>query len=158
MNGMPVQLGLVDAANTVGHNVVVDGYNTDEFFHFNFGWGGSANGWYTLPPTSIPYNLTVIEGVVVQIKSTFAGTGHPASAASTICFATVGSQELLITGIESDADYLLQLYSPAGSRVFEAGFRASGSRQVVETSQLARGVYVCRLVSGTQQFTGKVVF
>ncbi|MCF8366415.1 MAG: C10 family peptidase, partial [Bacteroidales bacterium] len=67
-NGWPAQLGLVDPPpTTVGHNVVVDGYNTDDYFHFNFGWGGSSNGWYTMPPTSIPYNLTVIEGIVLDI-------------------------------------------------------------------------------------------
>lgn len=66
-NGQPAHLGLIDPAGTVGHNVVVDGYNTDEFFHLNFGWGGSANGWYTMPPASAPYNLTVIEGIVLDI-------------------------------------------------------------------------------------------
>jgi hypothetical protein len=65
--GLCAHLGLVDSAVTVGHNVVVDGYNTDEFYHFNFGWGGSNNGWYTMPPTSIAYNLTVIEGIVLDI-------------------------------------------------------------------------------------------
>ena len=67
--GWPAQLGLVDPPPvSVGHNVVVDGYNSDDYFHFNFGWGGSSNGWYTMPPTSIPYNLTVIEGIVLDIK------------------------------------------------------------------------------------------
>lgn len=68
-NGWPAQLGLVDPPpTTVGHNVVVDGYNSDEYYHFNFGWGGNSNGWYTMPPTNIPYNLTVIEGIVMDIK------------------------------------------------------------------------------------------
>jgi hypothetical protein len=65
--GMPAHLALVDPGVTVGHNIVVDGYNTDEFFHFNFGWGGSANGWYTMPPSGMPYNLMVIEGIVLDI-------------------------------------------------------------------------------------------
>jgi hypothetical protein len=68
MLALPAHLALVNPAWTVGHNVVVDGYNTDELFHFNFGWGGSANGWYTMPPTDIPYDLTVIEGVVMDIN------------------------------------------------------------------------------------------
>lgn len=68
MYELPVHLALVDPAGTVGHNVVTDGYNSDGYFHLNFGWGGSSNGWYTMPPTSIPYNLTVIEGVVLDIN------------------------------------------------------------------------------------------
>lgn len=30
-----------------GHAFVCDGYNSDNYFHFNFGWGGSGNGYYT---------------------------------------------------------------------------------------------------------------
>jgi hypothetical protein len=67
--GLCAHLGLVDSAVTVGHNVVVDGYNTDEFYHFNFGWGGSYNGWFTMPPTSMPYSMTVIEGIVMDIHA-----------------------------------------------------------------------------------------
>ena len=29
-----------------GHAFVCDGYNSDDYFHFNFGWGGSGNGYY----------------------------------------------------------------------------------------------------------------
>lgn len=31
-----------------GHAFVCDGYNTDNYFHFNFGWGGSSDGYYAL--------------------------------------------------------------------------------------------------------------
>lgn len=76
-DGWPAHLGLVDPGQTVGHNVVIDGYNTDDFFHLNFGWGGSANGWYTMPPSTAPYNLTVIEGIVLDIfRSTSVGINH----------------------------------------------------------------------------------
>lgn len=68
MQALPAHLAVVNSDWTVGHNVVVDGYNTDELFHFNFGWGGSANGWYTMPPADMPYDLTVIEGIVMDIN------------------------------------------------------------------------------------------
>ena len=32
----------------VGHAAVVDGYDADGWFHINFGWGGSYNGYYPL--------------------------------------------------------------------------------------------------------------
>jgi hypothetical protein len=66
MDALPVHLAVVNPAWSAGHNVVVDGYNTDDFFHLNFGWGGIFNGWYLLP-SEIPYNLTVLEGAIVDI-------------------------------------------------------------------------------------------
>jgi hypothetical protein len=29
-----------------GHAFICDGYDSDEYFHFNFGWGGSGDGYY----------------------------------------------------------------------------------------------------------------
>ena len=48
-NGCPVPY----AANNSGtgdtrHMFVVDGYTTNGYFHFNFGWSGSGNGWFKL--------------------------------------------------------------------------------------------------------------
>jgi len=66
-NAMPVHLAVVNEAWTSGHNVVADGYNTEDYFHINFGWGGQSDGWYLLPD-QFPYSLTVLEGVVVDIQ------------------------------------------------------------------------------------------
>jgi hypothetical protein len=48
-NGCPVPY----AANNSGtgdtrHMFVIDGYTDNGFFHFNFGWNGSGNGWFKL--------------------------------------------------------------------------------------------------------------
>jgi len=69
MNAMPAHLAIIDSGPQYGHNVVVDGYNTDEFFHLNFGWGGSNNGWYQFPLTGMPYGMNIIEGLVLDIGS-----------------------------------------------------------------------------------------
>jgi hypothetical protein len=66
---LPAHLAVVDSAWSMGHNVVVDGYNTDDYYHINFGWGGTYNGWYLLPD-EIPYGLTVVEGIVLDIIPT----------------------------------------------------------------------------------------
>lgn len=29
-----------------GHQYIVDGYDSNDYFHFNYGWGGSNNGFY----------------------------------------------------------------------------------------------------------------
>lgn len=31
-----------------GHGFVCDGYNDNDLFHFNWGWGGSSDGWFAL--------------------------------------------------------------------------------------------------------------
>lgn len=71
----PAHLAVVDPAWQTGHNVVVDGYDSnDGRFHLNFGWGGAYDGWYLLPD-EIPYGLTVIEGVVVDLAFALARDG-----------------------------------------------------------------------------------
>ena len=67
MDARPCHFAIVNESWTVGHNVVLDGYNTDEYYHLNFGWGGASNGWYLVPDDNMPYELSVIEGVVVDI-------------------------------------------------------------------------------------------
>lgn len=41
------------------HAFVCDGYDSEDYFHFNFGWGGSSNGFYTLTATE---NDSVVVG------------------------------------------------------------------------------------------------
>ena len=33
---------------TGGHAFVCDGYKADDYYHFNFGWGGIADGWFLI--------------------------------------------------------------------------------------------------------------
>lgn len=65
-DALPAHLAVVNPTWTAGHNLVVDGYNTNNYYHLNFGWGGAYNGWYLIPD-ELPYSLTVIEGVIVDI-------------------------------------------------------------------------------------------
>ena len=56
-NGCPVPY----AANNTGtgdsrHMFVIDGYTSNDYFHFNFGWSGSGNGWFKLD------NITPAQG------------------------------------------------------------------------------------------------
>lgn len=71
-DGIPVHLALLVDGAGGGHNVVTDGYNTDDYYHLNFGWGGSYNGWYLIPE-EIPYNLTIVEGAIMDIGVSHVG-------------------------------------------------------------------------------------
>ena len=42
-----------------GHAFICDGYNSEGYYHFNFGWGGFADGWFlcnSINPSSMNYN------------------------------------------------------------------------------------------------------
>jgi hypothetical protein len=133
--GVPAHLGLVDPDHTVGHNVVVDGYNTDEFFHLNFGWGGSANGWYTMPPVSAPYNLTVIEGIVLNILG-----GQPVSVNKepeknnpAEIFFYPENRVLRIALNVSPANQLsINIFSVTGQLLFTRSIKAAGQQKYFE--------------------------
>ncbi|MBR1463882.1 MAG: C10 family peptidase [Prevotella sp.] len=45
-----------------GHELVVDGYTSKDYFHFNYGWGGSYDGFYKYAPL---YNVapSIITGI-----------------------------------------------------------------------------------------------
>ena len=44
--GRPI-LYSADDPNDAGHAFICDGYNNNGYFHFNLGWYGTCDGWYT---------------------------------------------------------------------------------------------------------------
>lgn len=55
-------------ANEGGHEFVCDGYNAQGYFHFNWGWGGYANGYFAvnnMNPGS--YNFNSSHGIIANI-------------------------------------------------------------------------------------------
>jgi hypothetical protein len=46
--GHPLQYGGQDPNGNSGHAFVCDGYNSDDYFHFNWGWAGIYNGYFTI--------------------------------------------------------------------------------------------------------------
>ena len=63
-NGYPVYYaGISDLG---GHAFVCDGYNDNGMFHFNFGWDGVADGYYTL---NAPYGFSERQAIIYNIYS-----------------------------------------------------------------------------------------
>jgi len=154
---LPVQLGLlVEPPGSGGHNVVVDGYNTNEFYHFNFGWGGGSNGWYTLPPTNIAYNLTIIEGAVLDIKSDNY-TGMPDDSAQQVLIQTypnpVSTNLYIKTNIDQAA---LFLFSLTGKLMIS--FSLNTPMDKISLDHLAAGLYLVQVIhNGKSVYQGKLI-
>ncbi|MBQ6964294.1 MAG: C10 family peptidase [Bacteroidaceae bacterium] len=53
---------------TGGHAVVLDGYQSSTgLFHFNFGWGGQGDGWYTVDDETGMNHFNLWQGMTYQI-------------------------------------------------------------------------------------------
>ena len=60
--------------NSGGHTFICDGYKADNYYHFNFGWGGFCDGWYltsAINPNDLNYNSTqtALVGIVPDASS-----------------------------------------------------------------------------------------
>lgn len=55
--------------NGGGHAFICDGYDSNNKFHFNWGWGGSANGYFSLTAlTPSSHNYSAGQQAVIGIK------------------------------------------------------------------------------------------
>lgn len=67
-NGYPAHLAIESPDGQAGHNLVVDGYReSDGKYHMNFGYGGSMDGWYSIPDSNFYYGLSKLEGIILNI-------------------------------------------------------------------------------------------
>ncbi len=149
---MPSHLALLSTTSG-GHNLVVDGYNTDEFYHFNFGWGGGSNGWYTMPPTSIPYNLTIVDGAVIDINLENIGVGITQGRLmdnSILIYPNPAKDFLNITLNSDDSFEYIRMFSLDGRRVIQKGYSKNKQNSVKINTEDLNGYYLleCKTVSG----------
>lgn len=154
---LPSHLAVVDEAWQTGHNVVVDGYNSDDYYHINFGWGGTFNGWYLLPE-EMPYGLTVVEGIILDIaKDTTVKTKtypllsckvfpNPSNTFATITFPK-----------QANENHSVIIYSSTGQLV-ETISVITGSEAILKTSSLNPGLYFFTLQNSTGIISaGKII-
>lgn len=60
--------GWEDTTFTSGHAFVCDGYQSNTFFHFNWGWGGSNDGFFYLDQLNPSgYNFNFCQELIVEI-------------------------------------------------------------------------------------------
>jgi len=53
---------------TVGHAFVCDGYNDEDKFHFNWGWGGSQDGYFVSTAlNTISYHFNLNQKIIIDI-------------------------------------------------------------------------------------------
>ena len=162
MLGKPVHLAVLSNTGQGGHNLVADGYNTDDYYHLNFGWGGNYNAWYLIPD-EIPYNLTIIEGAIMDIGETHVGFSeqHAANDAELMVYPNPGSDVMHLRYSISEMLHLkFELFTTGGIKIqtlleksqtegeYEIHFAVKG---------LPNGLYFIKMQLGGLQKTQKII-
>lgn len=150
-NGWPAHLAVVDSAWSVGHNVVVDGYRADGYFHINFGWGGSTDGWWLVPDPSFPYSMGVLEGIVLDIMPVSTGVSENQNY-NQIDFYPNPAEDVIYLNTASEANLQYFVFSSTG-QLIQSG-RSSGN---ISVSDLSAGIYFLQLQTADGMQVSKLV-
>jgi len=161
--GLPVHLATVNETWTSGHNVVCDGYSSDDFFRLNFGWGGSSDGWYSLPE-GFPYSLTVFEGIVADINLPTGIEDHQTIASGFVLYQNYPNPFNPATEIKfslaEDSKVNLSVYNTNGQlvRTLIVGKTEKGYHTInFDASELNSGMYLYRLDVNRKVQTKKMI-
>ncbi len=73
-DGRPVLIS--GGSQAGGHEFVCDGYDSDGFFHYNFGWDGTNNGWFASTATGFDASPSMLYGVQKNCGGTGALSLH----------------------------------------------------------------------------------
>jgi hypothetical protein len=136
INRFPALMGLSPADGWGGHFIVCDGYNTNDEYHLNFGWGSEhpeqiADVWYHLP-TSLPPRYTIIAETILNIRAVppsvtidpaslfFYGIPGQESEPQTLFIKNNTTQSLSIDSISSPAGFVVSLSDDAYSDHIDA--------------------------------------
>jgi len=169
MEARPAHLAVIDPG-VAGHNLVVDGYNTDGYYHLNFGWGGSYNSWYLIPE-EIPFNLTVFEGVIVDIayppvNTSVHNINSDQSILEVVLWPNPATDEVNILIVLSQNETVcIELYNACGKKIHNLDTkRLTAGNHTFKISlksdvelPILQGIYFCRLVCGEYSTTRKLI-
>ena len=98
-----------------GHTFVCDGYKSDGYYHFNFGWSGSGNGWYqTSAVDPLYFDFTSNQSALVGIVPDNNGNVILANRLGSSKF-TVGARPLEFYHTRGHDVYRARCYSNACS-------------------------------------------
>lgn len=151
---LPVHLAVVTPDWLYGHNVIIDGYNTDGYFHLNFGWGGSNNGWYGLPD-EIPYGFTVIEGAVVDIIPSLPVEAPQISLSDKLLYPNPATDWVFIEN-NNEKYQTATLLSITGATL--AQYKLQSGQQIINLpAGLEKGIYFIRLSGNNRTENFRVV-
>ena len=150
--GYPAHLAVENPEGTVGHNVVVDAYReSDGKFHMNFGYGGSQDGWFSIPDPDFFYGLTKMEGIVLNIIPTNTAVSETSSPQPLEVYPNPVSDVLYLKNLPC-AVVEYSIFNVLGQQV-----TAGSSRGTLSVAGLEKGLYILQVKGEKYLETAKFI-
>lgn len=150
--GAPFMYG--GSGNYGGHVWVCDGYQDDDYFHFNWGWGGQQNAYFALTNCS-SYGFNSNHAIIIGIRGPevpSAISEHDGEKATVFPNPTNG---IVYVRAESQPVLELQVFDMFGRKL---SHKNVGENEFsVDLSNYNAGTYILRLISKTGVETRKIV-
>jgi hypothetical protein len=143
------------SGNYGGHVWTCDGYRDDDYFHFNWGWGGQQNGYYTITNCS-SYGFNSHHAIIIGIR----GPELPPDAVGEhheedIKVFPNPSNGKVYVSAEWQPVVEVQVFDLFGRMLLH---ESVGEQEFsVDLSGYNAGVYILRLVTGDGVKTSKIV-
>jgi hypothetical protein len=137
-----------------GHVWACDGYQDDNYFHFNWGWGGQQNGFYTITDCS-SYGYNSNHAIIIGIRNPELSHAVGEYSLENVRVFPNPSDGNVHVRAELDPVLELQVFDMFGRRL---SHEIVGKKEFsVDLSGYKAGIYMFRLVTAKGVKTSKIV-
>ena len=150
--GAPFMYG--GSGNYGGHVWTCDGYQDDNYFHFNWGWGGQQNGYYALTNCS-SYGFNSNHAIIIGIRGPELPQSIGENNVKAIKAYPNPTHGLVRIQTEGQSVVEVQVFDLFGKMLFQQS--VSEDDFSVDLSNYSTGTYLLRIVSNEGVETVKVV-
>ena len=142
------------SGNYGGHVWTCDGYQDDNYFHFNWGWGGQQNGYYALTNCS-SYGFNSNHAIIIGIRGPELPQAIGENSERKIMAYPNPTSSIVHVQTEGQSVVEVQVFDLFGKLLFQQ--RVSEEDFSVDLSNYSSGTYLLRIISNEGVETVKVV-
>ena len=150
--GAPFMYG--GSGNYGGHVWICDGYRDDNYFHFNWGWGGKQNGYYALTNCS-SYGFNSNHAIIIGIRGPELPNAIGEHNAKNVKVFPNPSNGVVHVCAGSEPVLELQVFDIFGRLLLHES--VSEEDFSVDLSDYNAGTYILRMITDTGVETCKIV-
>ena len=150
--GAPFMYG--GSGNYGGHVWTCDGYRDDDYFHFNWGWGGQQNGYFLITNCS-SYGFNSNHAIIIGIRGPELPAAIEEHNPGNVMVFPNPSNGMVYVRAESQQLQELQVFDLSGRMLLQQNI--SERESSIDLSGYNAGTYILRLTTSNGVETSKIV-